>query len=691
MDAANIPTHAADYVREVDGGIRAMSVQPPTYYMNSWVDGRRSYLGSVLSPFTSVVFAVTGGGGVQSVSPVTLSGTAPIQVEDIRINGITYDAKWTGDTAWQIQVGMTNVCTNRLTLTAWDSDGVSVGTQLTVNIDFSAGTVPSPTNYLIINEIMYNGTNAGGNFVEIFNRATNKTYAVNGWKLNGVDFTFDAGTLLGPTSYMVVAEDKTAYARLYTNSECVVGSYNGSLQNSGETLQLLFPSVVGTLTNWSVIDEVKYDITAPWPVAANGMGPSLQLLDWQADNNKASSWYSLASNAVSRYTPGMSNAVSSNMPAYPRLWINEIMPNNTTGPTDNAGERAPFVELLNTGTSNYNLGDGTYYLTDDLSNLTKSPITLTQNVAGSGRLAVWCDGNTGQNAAGYPHVNFTLGSATGVVALVRTAGGFNLVIDYLRYGAISTNKSFGSYPEGSTDRQIFDQPTAGTTNNPISDLPEVKINEWMADNGTIIANPVGSQFDDWFELYNAGSHPVDLNGFSLTASIANTKDFVVPIPTVIPAYGYMLVWADKQSAANEPGSDLHASFKLSKDGSYLALYAPDGRVVDAVTFGPQLSDISEGRYGDGSLYTNQMAIPTPGAANKIMTMTVAPPAGGGGGAIQLNWETRKTLQYRLMVRSSMTTGDWIQYGPDIIAGADSLTTNLPASSSSMWYRLIQVH
>jgi hypothetical protein len=52
----------------------------------------------------------------------------------------------------------------------------------------------------------------------------------------------------------------------------------------------------------------------------------------------------------------------------------------------------------------------------------------------------------------------------------------------------------------------------------------VKINEWMADNETTIADPAatgGSEYDDWFELYNAGTAAFDLSGYYLTDNLGS--------------------------------------------------------------------------------------------------------------------------------------------------------------------------
>ena len=110
--------------------------------------------------------------------------------------------------------------------------------------------------------------------------------------------------------------------------------------------------------------------------------------------------------------------------------------------------------------------------------------------------------------------------------------------------------------------------------------------------------------------------PVDLSGFSLTGNLSIPGAFRIPPGFVIPGGGFLRVWADSQTGESRPGGDLHVNFKLSAKGDSIGLFAPDGTRIDAVTFGAQLPDISQGRLPDGPLGTLvSMEVPTPGGAN----------------------------------------------------------------------------
>jgi hypothetical protein len=179
------------------------------------------------------------------------------------------------------------------------------------------------------------------------------------------------------------------------------------------------------------------------------------------------------------------------------------------------------------------------------------------------------------------------------------------------------NRSVGSLPDGQPDeRQIFFIPTPGAANNPLA--PPVKINEWLAGNTRTLADPADGDFDDWVELYNAGTTPVDLSDYYLTDDLGNWNKWKFPTGAVIPPDGFLLVWADEEQEQNGVQGTWHANFKLSSSGESIGLFTPGGVVVDSVTFGQQTNDVSQGRYPDGnagSFYF--MTQPTPGQRNRV--------------------------------------------------------------------------
>lgn len=62
------------------------------------------------------------------------------------------------------------------------------------------------------------------------------------------------------------------------------------------------------------------------------------------------------------------------------------------------------------------------------------------------------------------------------------------------------------------------------------------------------------------------------------------------------------MWADDQTNQNSVArADLHVNFKLGANSGFIGLWAPDGtNPVDLLAYGPQVSDITTGRYGEGN-------------------------------------------------------------------------------------------
>ena len=140
------------------------------------------------------------------------------------------------------------------------------------------------------------------------------------------------------------------------------------------------------------------------------------------------------------------------------------------------------------------------------------------------------------------------------------------------------------------------------------------ISELMPSNSSTIADEDG-EFSDWLEIHNDGASPANLAGYHLTDDDQLLTKWTFPSAS-IPAGGYLLVWASDKNRALT-GSPLHTSFKLSAEGEYLALVAPDGVTIVheyAPAFPPQVPDRSYGLALD--LVTERCFVePTPGAAN----------------------------------------------------------------------------
>jgi hypothetical protein len=322
---------------------------------------------------------------------------------------------------------------------------------------------------------------------------------------------------------------------------------------------------------------------------------------------------------VAAATPGTANAIATNLPPFPPLWLNEAQADNITGPTDNFGQRDPWTELYNSSGTNFSLSG--YYLSDTYTNLTKWAFPTNASIPASGFAVVWCDNETNQTTTNSIHANFRLSSGSGRIALSRIVSNTVQIVDYLNYTNLPANWSYGDVPDGQPFyRQRMIYTTPGATNNYAVAPITLFINEWMADNTHTLADPADNDYEDWFELYNPGSNTVALDGYWLTDNLTNKFQYEIPNNGhyVVPPHGFLLVWADNETGQNNTNRpDLHVNFKLDKAGEAIGLFAADGTAIDAVTFGPQTNDVSEGRFPDGSANLYFMPTPTPRTNNVI--------------------------------------------------------------------------
>lgn len=145
------------------------------------------------------------------------------------------------------------------------------------------------------------------------------------------------------------------------------------------------------------------------------------------------------------------------------------------------------------------------------------------------------------------------------------------------------------------------------------DLPEAfggdaVLNELMAENAATVADESGA-FEDWVELYNRGSAPVDLSGLHLSDDPLDPWAFALPARSLAPGE-HLLVWLD----GDPQEGPLHAPFRLDRKGETVILSSRQA-ILDRVDFGPLDADQSLGRRRSGADEWLNCGRPSPGAAN----------------------------------------------------------------------------
>ena len=192
-----------------------------------------------------------------------------------------------------------------------------------------------PIHHVVINEIMYHpfdglptadppGTpyddppegNDREDYIELFNRGSEPVELLNWQFADGVQFTFPDLTL-DVGEYLVVAADLEAFSTKYPDVTNVTGGWDGRLNNSGETVELV--DQIGRR-----IDRVRYSDEGDWadreagPLdrghygwvwsdAHDGEGKSLELINPEMSNDYGQNW--TASDPVGG-TPGVVNSAA---------------------------------------------------------------------------------------------------------------------------------------------------------------------------------------------------------------------------------------------------------------------------------------------------------------------------------------------------------------------------------------------
>jgi len=150
--------------------------------------------------------------------------------------------------------------------------------------------VPAATDELVITEIMYDSRSVDVEWIEFYNRSgTNLDLA--GWYVLDEEDTHQKllldGVQLAPGEVLLVIEFESAFVAQYgdTVTNYHPNTFGGSwgLNNDGDACRIFKPGDV-------LVDEVWYGNVAPWPTAAAGQGPSLQLISMGLDNNAGESW-----------------------------------------------------------------------------------------------------------------------------------------------------------------------------------------------------------------------------------------------------------------------------------------------------------------------------------------------------------------------------------------------------------------
>ena len=226
---------------------------------SAYIDARAAFALTQLP--AAVPFAITTNGGNPisvSTATTTIEGRGWIDVREIRINGSPDGllVTWINGDTWRVTIPVAPG-TNTVTLTAYDHNGVLVGTA-TIIVTGTGGVVPATAANLVVSEIMYHpATNPDDEFIEVENIGV-QTIDLTGCAFTaGIEYYFATGATLASGARMAIPKTQFLNAT--------------ALSNGGDRITLRGPGGVP-------IKDFAYDDAAPWPGSADGLGRSLVLI-----------------------------------------------------------------------------------------------------------------------------------------------------------------------------------------------------------------------------------------------------------------------------------------------------------------------------------------------------------------------------------------------------------------------------
>ncbi len=274
-------------------------------------------------------YTVTGSGvdNPPTVRNVQRSPQAPTSSDDVLVTATVYDDNSLSSVLLKYDAGSGYVST-----TMYDDGAHGDGN---ANDSVFAGTIPAQANHswikyyveatdnasqvtksntdsfyvddnpaqpgdIVINEIMYNSAGDDTEYVEIYNN-TDRLIDLSNWIFKDNDnnhaFVFPQGTSLASHAYLVICQDTNKVKEKYGISGNLIGNFSFGLNNSGDQTRLFNQNMI-------LEDSVQYDDSDPWPTAADGNGPSLELKNPDYDNSLAENWDASTGDG----TPGAKNS-----------------------------------------------------------------------------------------------------------------------------------------------------------------------------------------------------------------------------------------------------------------------------------------------------------------------------------------------------------------------------------------------
>ena len=371
-------------------------------------------------------------------------------------------------------------------------------------------------------------------FVELQNRGGVPVDLYGLMFTEGIAYTVTNHVILNALQHAVVVRDPTAFAGRYvTNGLAILGTYDGGLDNQGDTITLR-ASALGP-----VLSTFTYNNGRGWPVSADGAGHSLVPL---VTTNQYSGMLDYGGNWRASTFIGGSPGVADPEPEQ-SVVLNEILAHTDINDTNYPGYVSnDQIEIYNPTADDITL-DG-WYLSDTATNLFRWGFPFGASI-GAGQWMVLDEIHNFHPSATN---GFGLNKAGEKIFLSQLSGGAaDRVVDALAYKAQWNSVGYGRYRDAGPYWYAMTF-SPGRTNLPpwtnavISEIMYNPLSE------TDLAENVSNEF---IEVFNPARWPVTLMGETGPWRVDGGVSYLFPSNVVLaPDHCLLLVSFDPDDPAN---------------------------------------------------------------------------------------------------------------------------------------------
>ena len=338
--------------------------------MNSFIDNHQTFLTELAVRTGQVRDDIQSNFALTAQVDVTLD-VFPVGAGKIKISTIIPTSlPWTGVYFNGNPVQFTAIPNIGYEFAYWDTNAIinAIDTNLSFVRNVSSSTlfkaIFNPTNTfgnIAISEINYNSdsTRNPGNWIEFHNYG-NAPLDISAWHFTDStisnNYVFPSNTIIPAGGYLVLSED-TALFHVQFPSIGVYGPMGFGFSNDNEPLSLFDDN------NLLILTAHYYD-SLPWPIAPDGFGRTLELLNDTLDPNLFSSWFAgcIGGSPGGPYIPCTEGIIFSEV-------------NYKSSLATNAGD---WVELLNISTSAIDISNWKFRDSDDTHNFNIPLNTILQ-------------------------------------------------------------------------------------------------------------------------------------------------------------------------------------------------------------------------------------------------------------------------------------------------------------------------